>query len=196
MECRPWLRRALGPPNRLTEGARLFLYEFEGKRPTIADDAFVAPNATLIGDVRIEAGASVWYGAVLRGDCGTIIIRERANVQDGSVLHCPPDVTTEIGRGATVGHQCVVHGAVLEEESLVANGCVVLDGARIGARSLVAAQSLVATGAVIPPGVLAAGAPAVVKRALAGTAAELWVTMNPTYYPELAQRHRAGIRAL
>ncbi|MDT4981455.1 MAG: hypothetical protein QOG07_3334 [Pseudonocardiales bacterium] len=172
----------------------MFIYEFEGKRPTIADDAFVAPTATLIGDVTIEAGASVWYGAVLRGDCGPIIIRERANVQDGSILHCPPEVTTEVGRGATVAHQCVVHGAVLEEEALVANGCVVLDGARIGARSLVAAHSLVSAGTLIPPGVLAAGAPAVVKKELAGTPAEMWVQINPTYYPELAQRHRAGLR--
>jgi carbonic anhydrase/acetyltransferase-like protein (isoleucine patch superfamily) len=172
----------------------MFLYEYEGVRPTIADDAFVAATATLIGDVTIESGASVWYGAVLRGDDGPIIIRANANVQDGSVLHCPPGVTTEIGRGATVAHRCVVHGAVLEEESLVANGCVVLDGARIGARSLVAALSLVAAGAVIPPGVLAAGAPAVVKRDLAGTPAELWVQVNPTYYPKLARRHRAGIR--
>jgi len=171
----------------------VFSYEFEGRRPSIAPDAFIAPTATLIGDVTVEAGASVWYGAVLRGDCGPIVIRERANVQDGAVLHCPPGVTTEIGRGATVAHQCVVHGAVLEEEALVANGSVVLDGARIGARSLVAAHSLVAAGTVIPPGVLAAGAPAVVKRDLDGTPAQMWVQMNPTYYPQLAQRHRAGL---
>ncbi|MDQ2749323.1 MAG: gamma carbonic anhydrase family protein [Actinomycetota bacterium] len=172
----------------------MFIYEFEGKRPTIAEDAFVAPTATLIGDVTVEAGASVWYGAVLRGDCGPIIVRERANVQDGSILHSPPEVTTEIGCGATVAHQCVVHGAVLEQEALVANGCTVLDGARIGSRSLVAAHSLVSAGTVIPPGVLAAGAPAVVKKELAGTPAEMWVQINPTYYPELAQRHRAGLR--
>jgi carbonic anhydrase/acetyltransferase-like protein (isoleucine patch superfamily) len=79
---------------------------------------------------------------------------------------------------------------------LVANGCVVLDGARIGARSLVAALSLVAAGAVIPPGVLAAGSPAVVKRELAGTPAEMWVKINPTHYPALAQRHRDGLRPL
>lgn len=173
-----------------------FLFEFEGKRPTIADDAFVAATATIIGDVTIEAGASVWYGAVLRGDDGPLVVRERANIQDGSVIHTTPDVLTEIGVGATVAHQVVVHGAVLEAECLVANGCVVLDGARIGAGSLIAALSLVAAGTVIPPGVLAAGAPAVVKREIAGTAAEFWVQMNPVYYPELAQRHRAGIIAL
>lgn len=174
----------------------MFIYEFEGSRPKIADDAFVAPTATLIGDVTVESGASVWYGAVLRGDCGPIVIRERANVQDCAVLHCPPGVTTEVGRGATVAHQCVVHGAVLEEEALVANGCVVLDGARIGAGSLVAAHSMVSAGTVIPPGVLAAGAPAVVKKDLAGTPAQMWVQINPTYYPELAQRHRIGLRRI
>ena len=173
-----------------------FLYEFEGLRPVVADDAFVAPTATLIGDVTIESGASVWYGAVLRGDEGPIVIRADANVQDGSVLHCPPGVTTEIGRGATVAHQCVVHGAVLEEEALVGNGCVVLDGALVGARSLVAALSLVGPGMVIPPGVLAAGAPAAVKRDLAGTPAEMWVKLNPTHYPQLARKHLAGLREI
>ena len=170
-----------------------FLFEYEGKRPAIAEDAFVAATATIIGDVTIEPGASIWYGAVLRGDDGPIVVREGANVQDGSVIHTTPGVTTEIGARATVAHQCVVHGAVLEEESLVANGSVVLDGARIGSRSLVAALSLVAAGATIPPGVLAAGAPAVVKGKLAGTPAEMWVKINPVYYPELARRHQRGI---
>jgi carbonic anhydrase/acetyltransferase-like protein (isoleucine patch superfamily) len=172
----------------------MFVYEFEGKRPSIAEDAFIAPTATIIGDVTIEAGASVWYGAVLRGDDGPIVIRERSNVQDGSVVHTTPGVTTEIGAGATVAHQCVVHGAVLEAEALVGNGCVVLDGARIGAGSLVAALSLVQPGVQIPPGVLAAGVPAVVKRPIAGTPAEMWVKLNPTYYPALAQKHIAGLR--
>ena len=88
------------------------LFEYEGKRPTIADDAWIAPTATMIGDVTIESGASVWYGAVLRGDDGPIIVRERANIQDNSVIHTTPEVTTEIGTRATVAHQCLVHGAV------------------------------------------------------------------------------------
>jgi carbonic anhydrase/acetyltransferase-like protein (isoleucine patch superfamily) len=170
------------------------LYEFEGKRPNVAPDAFIAATATLIGDVTVESGASIWYGAVLRGDDGPIVVRRNANVQDLSLVHTTPTVTTEIGEGATVAHQCVVHGAVLESEALVANGCVVLDGARIGAGSLVAALSLVAAGTEIPPGVLAAGSPAVVKREIAGTPAEMWVRLNPTYYPALAQRHIAGVR--
>lgn len=172
----------------------MFIYEFEGKRPTIADDAFIAPTATIIGDVTIEAGASIWFGAVLRGDDGPIVVRERANVQDGSVIHTTPGVTTEIGVGSTVAHQCVVHGAVLESEALVGNGCVVLDGARIGAGSLIAALSLVQPGVQIPAGMLAAGVPAVVKRPIAGTPAEMWVKLNPTYYPALAQKHLAGLK--
>jgi carbonic anhydrase/acetyltransferase-like protein (isoleucine patch superfamily) len=174
----------------------VFLYEFEGMRPVVADDAFIAPTATLIGDVTVESGASVWYGAVLRGDEGPIVVRRDANVQDLSLLHCPPGVTTEVGPGATVAHQCVVHGAVVEEEALVANGCVVLDGARIGSRSLVAALSVVSPGTVIPPGVLAAGSPAVVKRPLAGTPAEMWVQLNPTHYPELGRKHMRGLRPI
>ncbi len=174
----------------------MFLYEYEGVGPTIAEDAFVAATASLIGDVTIEAGASIWYGAVLRGDDGPIVIRARANVQDGSVIHTTPGVTTEIGPGATVAHQCMVHGAVVEEEALIGNGCVVLDGARIGSRSLVAAMSLVPSGMQIPSGMLVAGVPAKIKRPIAGTPAEMWVNLNPTHYPQLAQRHRHGIRAV
>ena len=167
-------------------------FEFEGKRPTIADDAYIAPTATIIGDVTIEAGASVWYGAVLRGDCGPIIVRERANIQDGAVVHCPPGVTTEIGPGVTVAHLCVVHGAVLEEECLIGNAAIVLDGARVGARSMVAAHALVTPGTQIPSGVLALGAPAKVKGPIEGLPAA-WVAANPAFYADLAQRHRAGI---
>ena len=170
------------------------LFSFEGKRPTVHPDAFVAPTASLVGDVVVEEGASVWYGAVVRADYARVVIRAGANVQDGSVLHGPPDLPCEIGPGATVAHLCVVHGAVVGEEALIANGTTVLDGARIGARTLVAAHSLVAAGADIPPGVLAAGAPAVVKKELAGTPAEWWVQMNPPAYRDLAQRHRTGIQ--
>jgi carbonic anhydrase/acetyltransferase-like protein (isoleucine patch superfamily) len=172
------------------------MFSYEGKRPVVAEDAFIAPTATIIGDVTIESGASVWYGAVLRGDDGPIVIRAHANVQDGTVIHTTPGVTTEIGERATVAHQCMIHGAVLEEEALVGNGCVVLDGARIGARSMIAAMSLVQPGVHIPPGVLAAGVPAQVKKEIAGTQAEFWVKMNPVYYPELAQRHVNGIEPI
>jgi len=172
------------------------VFSFEGKSPVIHPDAFVAPTATIVGDVTIEEGASVWYGAVIRADYSPVIVRRGANVQENSLLHGPPDTLTEIGPGATVAHLCVVHGAIIGEEALIANGSTVLDGARIGARSLIAAHSLVAAGADIPPGVLAAGSPAVVKRALAGTPAEWWVQMNPPAYADLARRHKYGTTRL
>ncbi|SRR5581483_4300777 len=169
------------------------LYSFEGRRPRLHPEAFVAPTATLIGDVTVEAGASVWYGAVLRGDFAAIVVRAGANVQDNAVVHTTPTGPAEIGPGVTVAHACVVHAAVLEEECLVGNGAVVLDGARIGARALVAAGAVVPAGMAIPGGVLAAGVPAVVKGPLAGTDAERWVRVNPTAYQALARRHRAAV---
>src|SRR4029077_1636274 len=97
------------------------LYAFEGLTPQVHARAFIAPTATLVGDVIVEDGASVWYGAVVRADYAPVVIRAGANVQDGAVLHGPPGLTTEVGRGATVAHNCVVHGAILDERCLVAN---------------------------------------------------------------------------
>ncbi len=170
------------------------LFSFEGTSPQVHPDAFVAPTATLVGAVTVEAGASVWYGAVIRADYSPVIVRAGANVQDGTVLHGPPDTVTEIGERATVAHLCVVHGASIGAEALIANGTTVLDGATVGAGTLVAAHSLVASGAVIPAGVLAAGAPAVVKRPLEGTPAQLWVQMNPGAYADLAVRHARAVK--
>jgi carbonic anhydrase/acetyltransferase-like protein (isoleucine patch superfamily) len=172
----------------------MHLFEFEGKRPTVHPEAFVAPTATLIGDVTVEKGASVWYGVVLRADICTIIVREGANVQDNSVIHAGPEHTVEIGPGATVAHSCVVHGAVLEERALLGNSSTMLDGSRLGAGSMVAAGSLVSPETELPAGVLAAGTPASVKREIEGTGAQFWVEANPSYYAELAQRHRSGMR--
>src|ERR1700744_4952140 len=121
------------------------LFSFEGRPPTVSPAAWIAPTATLVGDVRVEDDASVWYGAVLRADFGPIIVRRGANIQDGSVLHGGPDPGTVIGEGVTVGHLCVVHGAVIGAEALIGNGATVLDGAVIGDRAMVAA------GALVPP---------------------------------------------
>jgi carbonic anhydrase/acetyltransferase-like protein (isoleucine patch superfamily) len=172
------------------------LFEFEGKQPTIHPAAFVAPTATIVGDVTVEEGASVWYGAVVRADYAPVFIRAGANVQDGSILHSPPDHPIEIGPGATVAHLCVVHGATIGEETLIGNGACVLDGASVGARSMVAAGSVVTPGTKIPEGVLAVGTPAKVKGPTAGTAAEFWVKLNPSAYQDLARRHAAALRLL
>ena len=170
------------------------LYAFEGKSPQVHPTAFIAPTASIVGDVVIEEDASVWYGAVIRGDYSQVIVRKGANVQDGAVIHGPPGEPTEIGEGATVAHNCVVHGAVLGAECLIANGAIVLDGAKIGPRALVAAGAVVPAGMEIGGGVLAAGVPAQVKRPIAGTPSEFWVTANPAAYRELAERHRSDVR--
>ncbi len=168
------------------------LFAFEGHAPTVSPTAWIAPTATLVGDVRVEDDASIWYGAVLRADFGPIIVRRGANVQDGSVLHGGDDPVTEVGEGATVGHLCVVHGAVIGAEALIGNGATVLDGAVIGSRALVAAGTTVPPGMTVPDGMVAVGTPARIARAVSGAAGE-WVDTNPAIYRELARRHAAGI---
>lgn len=170
------------------------LFSFQGRSPTVDEGAFIAPTATLIGDVTVEAGASVWFNAVLRADDAPIIVRQGANVQDGSVLHVPPGVPVDIGPGATVAHMCLIHGAHVGAEALIANHATVLDGAVIGARSMVAAGALVLPGTQIPDEVLVIGAPATVKGPIAGSSAEMWVKVNPKFYQDLADRYRAGLK--
>jgi carbonic anhydrase/acetyltransferase-like protein (isoleucine patch superfamily) len=164
------------------------LFSFEGRSPSVHPTAFIAPTAALIGDVRVEAGASVWYNAVLRGDTGPIIVREGANVQDGSVLHGGEDPPTEIGAGTTIGHLCVVHGCTIGAECVIGNGSTIQDRAVIGARSLVGAGALVAPGKVIPEGTLVLGPTAAPKGPLTAET-QWWVKNNPGFYRELAQRH-------
>ena len=170
------------------------MFSFEGRSPKVDPTAFVAPTAVLVGDVTVEAGASVWFNAVLRADYAPVVIREGANVQDGSVLHAPPGIPVDVGPGATIAHMCTIHGAHIGAEALIANHCTILDGAVIGARSLVAAHSLVVGGTQIPSEVLVTGAPAKVKGPIAGTGAEMWVNANPQAYRDLAQRYRVGLK--
>ncbi|ORW04330.1 gamma carbonic anhydrase family protein [Mycobacterium kyorinense] len=172
------------------------LFAFEGRSPKVDPTAFVAPTATLIGDVTVEAGASVWFNTVLRGDYAPVIVREGANVQDGSVLHAPPGIPVDIGPGATVAHMCTIHGVHVGAEALIANHATVLDGAVIGARSLIAAGALVVAGTKIPEEVLVVGAPATVKGPIAGTSAETWVNVNPQAYQDLARRYQTGLEPL
>jgi carbonic anhydrase/acetyltransferase-like protein (isoleucine patch superfamily) len=154
---------------------------------------YVAPNATVIGDVVLESESSVWFNVVIRGDNDTITIGARSNIQDGSVLHGGDDPVTEIGEGATVGHLCVVHGAVIGAEALVGNGATVLDGVVVGRRALIAAGATVPPGMVVPDGMIAVGVPARVAGEITGRAKE-WVDTNPATYRELARRHAASTR--
>ncbi len=169
------------------------LFSFEGREPKISPAAWIAPTATIVGDVTIEDEASIWYGAVLRADFGPIIVRRGANVQDGSILHGGQDPVTEVGEGATVGPLCVVHGAVIGAEALIGNGATVLDGVTIGSRALVAAGATVAPGMRVPDGMMAVGIPAKVTGEVRGMALQ-WVQHNPQVYRDLARRHDTSVR--
>ncbi len=146
------------------------IIEYEGKRPQIAEDVFIAPNATIIGDVVIEAKANVWFGAVLRGDEGRIVIGSRASVQDNTVIHVSAVNPTIVEADATIGHSVVLEGCHIEAGALVGMNATVLDGARVGSGALVAAGSVVREGQQIPPDVLAAGVPAKIKGPMSDTA--------------------------
>ncbi|MFD5569223.1 gamma carbonic anhydrase family protein [Streptomyces cadmiisoli] len=160
-----------------------------GREPKIDPEAFVAPTATVIGDVTLGAGASVWYGAVVRGDVERISVGASSNVQDNCTLHADPGFPVAVGERVSIGHNAVVHGATVEDDCLIGMGATVLNGAVIGAGSLVAAQALVPQGMRVPPGSLVAGVPAKVRRELTAEERE-GVTLNGTLYAELARSHR------
>lgn len=156
---------------------------FDGTEPSIADSAYVDPAATVIGNVTIERDASVWPGAVLRGDDGDIVIHEGSNVQDNATLHAG----VEIGPYATVAHNAVIHEATVGERAMIGNGAVVLDGSTIGAKSLVGANSLITEGTELPDSVLAAGSPADVIREVEDSP---WIE-SADHYVEFAREHAA-----
>ncbi|TWH76458.1 carbonic anhydrase/acetyltransferase-like protein (isoleucine patch superfamily) [Azomonas agilis] len=129
-------------------------------------ESWIAPNATLIGKVRLEAGASVWFNTVLRGDNELIHIGERSNVQDGSVLHTDMGQPLTLGRGVTVGHNVMLHGCTVGDHSLIGINAVILNGAKIGRYCLIGANTLIPEGKEIPDGSLVMGSPGKVVRTL------------------------------
>jgi len=139
---------------------------YKGVFPRIAESAFIAASADLIGEVEIAADASIWYQVVLRGDIGPIRVGKHSNIQDGSVLHSMAGVPVTVGEWVTVGHRAILHGCTVEDHCLVGMGAIVLNGARVGAGSIVAAGALVLEDTVIPPGSLYVGVPAKLRRAL------------------------------
>lgn len=166
-----------------------------GMKPRVDEGAFVAPGADLIGQVHLAKGASVWYGAVLRGDCAAIEIGEGSNVQDLCVLHGDVGPQSELpvvlGKNVTVGHRAILHGCVIEDEVLVGMGAVVLSGARIGAGSVIAAGAVVKEGMQVPPRSLVAGIPAEVKKTIDEKVLER-VRKNGEFYCLLAQDYLAA----
>lgn len=153
--------------NPTTTNAISLILPFEGRTPTLASGAWVAPGGVVIGDVTLGANASVWYGAVLRGDVNAIRIGRDSNVQDGAVIHVTRDLfNTEVGDVVTIGHHAVVHGCRVCDGALIGIGAIVLDGAVIGEGALVGAGAVVTPGMKVPPGTLVVGTPARVVRTL------------------------------
>lgn len=133
---------------------------------TNGENVFVAPSATVIGNVRLEPNSSVWFGAILRGDIEPITIGRGSNVQDGSVLHTDPGRPLTIGKNVTIGHMVMLHGCTVGDNSLIGIGTTIMNGARIGADSIVGAHSLITEEKVFPNGVLIIGTPGQVVREL------------------------------
>src|SRR5262249_51873757 len=146
------------------------IIEYEGKRPRIGQNVFIAPTAVIIGDVEIGDGASVWYGAVLRGDEGHIRLGRGSNVQDNAVIHTTPEIPTIIKEDVTIGHGALLEGCTVENGAVIGMGAIVLHAAVVREGAMVAGGAVVTPGEIIPPRSLAAGAPAVVKKELAGGA--------------------------
>jgi carbonic anhydrase/acetyltransferase-like protein (isoleucine patch superfamily) len=134
--------------------------------PRIAQDAYIADDATVVANVEIGPEASVWHQAVLRGDVAHVVLGARSNVQDGAVVHTADDLPAIIGRLVTVGHKAIVHACTVEDEVLVGMGSIILDGAHIGTRSIIGANATVKQGMKVPPGSLVLGTPGKIVRTL------------------------------
>jgi carbonic anhydrase/acetyltransferase-like protein (isoleucine patch superfamily) len=171
------------------------IYELDGIRPQIDPTAWVAPTAVLIGNVIVEAGANIWFGAVLRGDNEAITVGAGSNVQENAVLHTDMGFPLTIGANCTIGHKAMLHGCTIEAGSLIGMGATLLNGAKIGAASLVGACALVTEGKEIAPGSLVMGAPAKVVREL-DAAAQARLLKSAEGYRANAARFAKGLVAV
>lgn len=161
--------------------------------PSIDPDAYVHPDATVIGDVTIGAGATIWPQAVLRGDSGPIVVGARTSIQDGTVVHTTAHHPTTIGEGCVVGHAAHLEGCTIEDGSLVGSGSVVLHRVVVGAGAVVGANAVVTNGTIVPPGALALGVPA---RIVADAARATDIAVAAEHYVENGRRFREELRRL
>ena len=169
------------------------IYALDYAAPVIDPQAFVHPDAVVIGAVELAAGASVWPGAVLRGDHGLIKVGERTSVQDGTIVHTTEEHPTLIGAYCVVGHRAHLEGCVVEDGCLIGSGSLVLNRARVAAGAVVAAAALVLEDMTVPAGALAIGVPATI-RPDAGLRQQSWIKHAVQDYLDLAERHRTGLR--
>ena len=172
------------------------LYEYRGERPTLGQNVFVAPNATVIGNVTLGDHASVWFGAVLRGDYFPIRIGARTNIQDGSVVHITADLAaTTVGDDVTVGHMALLHGCTVGSRCLIGMGSIVLDGAQIHDECFIAAGTLITPGTVIPPRSFVMGRPGKVVREVRDTDID-WIGHSSRLYVEYAATFQRELKLI
>ena len=169
------------------------IYALGDQEPTIDSAAYVHPDAVIIGSVTIGAGSSIWPGAVLRGDDGSIVIGERTSIQDGTVVHTTPFQHTTVGNDCVVGHIVHLEGCILEDFSQVSSGAVVLHRVVVGTGAIVAANAVVLNDMSVPAGALAVGAPAVIKE---GRARRGDIEMAVQAYLHKGDKFRKGLRRL
>jgi carbonic anhydrase/acetyltransferase-like protein (isoleucine patch superfamily) len=171
------------------------IYALDYAAPSIDPQAYVHPDAVVIGSVELAAGASVWPGAVLRGDHGLIRVGERTSVQDGTVVHTTEQWPTIIGADCVLGHRAHLEGCVVEDGCLIGSGALVLNRARVCGGAVVAAAALVREDMTVPAGALAVGIPAAI-RTEAGLRQQDWIKDAVQTYLDLAERHRTGLRRI
>ncbi len=168
------------------------LYSIDGNEPRLEEGAWVAPSADLIGDVRLGKRASIWFGAVIRADNTPIILGAETNFQDGAIGHSDPGAPLTIGERVTVGHQAILHGCTIEDESLVGMGARILNGAVIGAQSIVGAGALVTEGKRFEPRSLIVGSPARAVRSLTDDQVAM-LRLSAAHYADKAAHYAANL---
>jgi len=173
------------------------LYELDNLRPQlpVAGNYWIAPSAEVIGNVKLEEEASIWFNAVLRGDSELILVGKRSNVQDGCLFHVDPGFPLTVGAGCTIGHKAILHGCTIGEGSLVGMGAMVLNGAKIGEKSLIGAGALVTEGKEFPANSLIVGSPARAIRML-DDKAKAMVAYGAEVYFKRWQQYAKGLREI
>ena len=171
------------------------VYSLDDIKPQLADDVWVADSAAVVGHVIMESGSSVWFGTVIRGDNEPIKIGARSNIQDNAVLHSDPGSPLTIGADVTVGHQAMLHGCEIDENTLIGIGATVLNGAKIGKNCLIGAHALITEGKIIPDNSVVMGSPGKIVKQVP-LAQEAMLKASADYYVKNAKRFKDGLKPI
>ena len=165
------------------------IYDLEKNVPEVHSDAWVAPNAIIVGKVKLEKNSSIWFNAVLRGDIEPIIIGENSNIQDGSVLHTDPGYPLTVGKGVTVGHMVMLHGCQISDDTLIGIGSIILNNAKIGKNCIVGANTLITENKIIPDNSLVVGSPGRILRKVTDEEIKA-ILENGKHYVDISKKYK------